>query len=87
MKFEPEKGWFPVNLNEVKPVRAKAPHDGPNDRLERIKLTLENPTDQPQPVRMMFRKRNSSIRSGRPSPASRVMLAVRTASRPASRCR
>ncbi len=74
VKFEPEKGWFQVNLNDVSPVRAKAPHDGPNDRMERIKLTLENPTDQPQPVRMMFEKTKFLDSFGAPITGVTVML-------------
>ena len=62
VQFDPAVGWFRVNLDNVKPaVRSDSPNPR-NDLLERVQLKIENTTNSPQVVRLMFEKTPTGLR-------------------------
>jgi len=58
--------WHRVNLNGVEPMMPKPtpqlPEPTGNDTMERIRLELNNPTDQEQVARLLFEKSHGGFR-------------------------
>lgn len=54
--YDPIRGWHRVDLNGV------VPEGTGNDSLERVHLTLANPSDVEQPVRLLFAKDAAGFR-------------------------
>lgn len=62
VEFSPSRGWHRINLDEVKPVVPEGGPEKANDAMERVRLSLRNPTQQEQDVRLLFEKTNSGFR-------------------------
>lgn len=54
--FDPILGWHRVDLNGVIPIPPTGSENPSNDAMERITLTVANPTDQARIARLMFAK-------------------------------
>ena len=54
--YDPAVGWFKVNLDGIEPTPPPGKSNPSNDAIERIKLTLTNPSDHEQLARLMFEK-------------------------------
>jgi len=79
VKFDTDTGWYRINLDKIKPtVKADTPHP-PNDLIERVKLELANPTDQPQVVRLMFEKTTTGLRQSPGQSITGVSAMIRDA--------
>lgn len=61
-----ELGCFRVDLDRVDPIAPPGGSNPSNDAMERTRLVLTNPTDDAQPVRLIFEKRRFSQRIGTP---------------------
>ncbi len=55
--FDRARGWHRVDLDGVKPVLPAGGNRGKNDALERVRLTLANPADREQPIRLLFERK------------------------------
>jgi Concanavalin A-like lectin/glucanases superfamily len=64
VQFDPAVGWFRVNLDTIEPTPPPGKSGPSNDAIERIKLTLTNPTDREQMTRLMFEKTGVGFRQG-----------------------
>lgn len=62
VEYDPAVGWFRVNLDGVEPIAPPGKSGPSNDAIERIKLTLTNPSDHEQTARLMFGKTASGFR-------------------------
>ena len=62
VEYDPAIGWFRVNLDSIEPTPPPGKSGPSNDAIERIKLTLNNPTDQEQMARLMFEKTSRGFR-------------------------
>jgi hypothetical protein len=75
--FEPAAGWHRINLDGIVPVvpagRSK------NDAMERIRLVLSNPSDQPAVARLMFEKTTHGIRHRFGAPITGMSAILRDA--------
>ncbi len=56
VEFNPSLGWHKINLDGIQPINPAGVEAPSNDAIERIQLTLKNPTDQEQTARLMFEK-------------------------------
>jgi hypothetical protein len=54
--YDPQQGWYYVKLRNDQTDRTP---DGRNNRVERVALTLANPTNRPRVVRLCFGKTNA----------------------------
>lgn len=62
VEFDPSIGWFKVNLDAIEPIAPPGKSGPSNDAIERVKLTLTNPTDREQMTRLMFAKTSIGFR-------------------------
>ena len=62
VEYDPAVGWFLVNLDGIEPIAPPGKSGPSNDAIERIKLTLTNPSDHEQMVRLMFEKNSRGFR-------------------------
>ncbi|MCU0748296.1 MAG: LamG domain-containing protein [Akkermansiaceae bacterium] len=62
VEHDPAVGWFRVNLDGAEPIAPPGKSGPSNDAIERIKLTLTNPSDREQTARLMFEKTSSGFR-------------------------
>jgi hypothetical protein len=60
--YDPAVGWFKVNLDGIEPTPPPGKNNPSNDAIERIKLTLTNPSDHEQLARLMFEKTAGGFR-------------------------
>lgn len=88
--YEAAIGWHRVNLDGVEPLPAprsfrsaaaiaNTPRDARNDALERVRLRLENPSDQEQLVRLMLEKTRRGIGHGPGSSITGISAILRDA--------
>lgn len=75
--FEPNAGWYRIDLNGVIPRTPNKKTDPSNDALERVKLTLANPTDQEQVLRLMFEKTSNGIKQKIGQPITGISAVLR----------
>ncbi len=64
VEYDSAIGWFRVNLDGIAPIAPPGKSSPSNDAIERIKLTLANPTDREQMARLMFEKNANGFRQG-----------------------
>jgi hypothetical protein len=64
VEYDPDIGWFRVNLDGIEPIAPPGKSGPSNDAIERVKLTLTNPTDREQMARLMFEKTSIGFRQG-----------------------
>lgn len=64
VEYDPAIGWFRVNLDGIEPIAPPGKSGPSNDAIERIKLTLTNPSDREQIARLMFEKTSGGFRQG-----------------------
>lgn len=62
VEYDSAVGWFRVNLDGIAPTAPPGKSGPSNDAIERVKLTLTNPTDREQMARLMFEKTVSGFR-------------------------
>ena len=62
VEYDPAIGWFRVNLDGIEPIAPPGKSGPNNDAIERVKLTLTNPTEREQMTRLMFEKTASGFR-------------------------
>jgi hypothetical protein len=62
VEYDPAIGWFRVNLDGVEPTPPPGKSGPSNDAIERIKLSLTNPSDREQTARLMFGKSMAGFR-------------------------
>ena len=77
--FDPALGWHRVNLDGVEPIVPPGEGDRRNDALERVKLTLANPTGREQVARLMFEKTAGGIRQRIGAPITGITAVLRDA--------
>lgn len=75
--YDTARGWHQVDLDGIQPT--VPPGEEPanrNDAIERVKLSLSNPTDREQPARLLFKKTGGGIRQriGAPITGMSAML-------------
>ena len=58
VSYDDARGWHRIGLDAVRPERSH------NDALERVRLVLANPSDQPRPVRLLFDKNAAGMKVG-----------------------
>jgi hypothetical protein len=64
VEYDPAIGWFRVNLDLIEPTAPPGKSGPSNDAIERIKITLTNPSDREQMTRLMFEKTSIGFRQG-----------------------
>lgn len=69
--YEHELGWHRVNLDGLKPEGSG------NDVIDRVTLTLSNPTDREEMARLMFEKKGAGFRGRLGSPITGISAILR----------
>lgn len=64
--YDPSRGWHRVNLDDIEPTPPPGSKNPSNDAIERVKLSLTNPTADEQIARLMFEKNRILQRIGSP---------------------
>jgi hypothetical protein len=77
VEYDPAVGWFRVNLDGVEPTPPPGKSGPSNDAIERIKLTLTNPSDREQTARLMFGKSMTGFRQRIGSPLTGITAMLR----------
>lgn len=54
--YDPSRGWHRVHLDKIEPTPPPGAKNPSNDAIERVRLSLTNPTADEQIVRLMFEK-------------------------------
>ena len=62
--YDPSRGWHRVNLDGMEPIPPPGVKGPTNDAIERVKLSLTNPTAHEQIARLMFEKNRILQRIG-----------------------
>jgi hypothetical protein len=60
--YDTARGWYRVNLDGVTPVEPPGTHKNGNDAIERLRLTLANPSSSERTARLLFEKNCSGFR-------------------------
>lgn len=75
--FDAALGWHRVNLDGIEPIPPPGGENPSNDAIERVKLTLSNPTEHEQIARLMFEKATRGIRQRIGTPITGVSAMLR----------
>ncbi|TWT79272.1 hypothetical protein CA13_06700 [Planctomycetes bacterium CA13] len=83
VKYNSVLGWHRINLDGIEPIvpntAGKDAEANKNNSMERIKLVLSNPSDQPQIARLMFEKTSGGIKQHVGSSITGVSAVLRDA--------
>lgn len=77
--FDPVPGWHRINLDGIEPTAPPGGNNPSNDSIERVRVTLNNPTAMEQVARLMFEKVWQGIRQRIGSPITGVSAVLRDA--------
>ncbi len=77
VEFDRTLGAYRVNLDKVVPIVPPGDKPPSNDVMERIKLDLSNPTNQPQSIPLIFEKTRGGIRHRHGVPITGVAAVLR----------
>ena len=80
VQYEPAVGCYRVDLDGVQPVIPDGPLERQNDAMERVKLTLTNPTATDRTARLLFAKSRGGIKLRFGAPITGVSAFLRDAS-------
>lgn len=63
VEYDKTRSWHRINLDQIEPIVPDGKKEGiENDAIERIELTLANPTDEVQTARLLFAKSGRGFR-------------------------
>jgi hypothetical protein len=68
-----------INLDDIDPIAPPGGKNPSNDAIERVKLTLSNPTDSEQTARLMFEKTAHGLRQRIGTPITGISAMLRDA--------
>jgi hypothetical protein len=77
--FDQQRDWYQVSLDGVKPLDPTGLGEVSNDAMERVRLSLQNPTAATRSVRLLFEKKGSGIRQRMGVPISGMSAVLRDA--------
>lgn len=77
--YDAELGWHRINLDGLIPTPPKGPERSDNDAIERVKLTLSNPTANEETARLMFEKTARGFRQRIGTPITGISAILRDA--------
>lgn len=77
--FDPTVGWHAINLDGIGPIPPPGAKNPSNDAIERVRLTLRNPTDTEQIARLMFEKTSRGIHQRIGTPITGITALLRDA--------
>ncbi|MBI5686603.1 MAG: LamG domain-containing protein [Verrucomicrobia bacterium] len=60
--YDAARGWHRVNLDGIEPIVPAGGPEKSNDAIERVKLTLSNPSDREHTARLLFEKTSGGLR-------------------------
>jgi hypothetical protein len=79
VEYDSKRGWHRVNLDGIEPVVIGSEKEDRNNSIERVKLTLANPTQREQSARLLFEKTANGIRQAIGSPITGISAMLRNA--------
>ena len=77
IEFDAARSWHRINLDGIKPTLPAGANPDENDSLERIKLTLSNPSGKQSVARLLFAKSRGGIKQRIGSPITGVTAVLR----------